>query len=128
MSDPSEVISITKETRVQLVLVLAIVTGIVGALAWAQSMKSDQVAQAHAYELSQQEMRGELRQVKTSIDSLRDLVESTSSLANDSLLKKAQHEDWASRLQLLNPSIVVPDPKNDNHPYDLSHLAIQVPR
>ena len=127
MSEASEAFSITKDTRVQLAVVVALFAGIFGAMRWAQSMKTDQIAQGHAYEMSQQEMRGQLREMKTSIDTLATIFDNTLTVATESHWEKTQQDDWASRLQLLNPGIVVPDPRNDNRPYDLSRLPITTP-
>ncbi len=101
----------TQNSKVQISVAGAAVAVVIGAVVWAQTLK-------HEAEMSDQQIRSEIRELRLSVESLHVLVETQAELAFDSRWRKTDMYAWSARMQLLNPGLVVPDPENANRPYE----------
>ena len=84
--------AVTKQTRVELALVAAIVATIVGGVMWLQTRLADLQTTCRSISFEQTRMRDKL-------DSM-----------NRELWTQQQMENWALRLKLANDSLTVPTP------------------
>ena len=83
---------VTKQTRVELALVIAVIVSVVGGVMWLQSRLTDLQTTCTSIEFEQTRMRDKL-------DSM-----------NRELWTLQQMENWSLRLKLANDSLTVPTP------------------
>ena len=84
--------TVTKQTRVELALVLAVIVSVVGGVVWLQARLTDLQTTCTSIEFEQTRMRDKL-------DSM-----------NRELWTLQQMENWSLRLKLANDSLTVPTP------------------
>lgn len=83
---------LTKQTRVELALVLTVIVSIVGGVAWIQARLTELQTTCSAIEFEQTRVRDKL-------DAM-----------NRDLWTRQQMENWSLRLKLANDSLTIPTP------------------
>lgn len=84
--------TLTKQTRVELALVVAVIVSMIGGVGWLQSRLTDLQATCTSIEFEQTRMRDKLDQMNRELWTLQ------------------QMENWSLRLKLANESLTVPTP------------------